>query len=168
MLDRPDERTLTLKCQGGPGSAPSILTGADVLPDMITVKVVFACTFARHLYGCGCPAVTDGLDSDHCSGERMPGARRTAGRLLQARHRRGNDGDRWGSVLGNRCAAARRRRAFVRRTRRNAAAWQRRDPRLARPLQRASLVRSSSLGSSRLALGVHDLAVTNGAPEACP
>ena len=28
----------------------------------VLLKAVFACTFARQLDGCGCPAVTDGLD----------------------------------------------------------------------------------------------------------
>lgn len=28
----------------------------------VLLKAVFACTFTRQLDGCGCPAVTDGLD----------------------------------------------------------------------------------------------------------
>jgi hypothetical protein len=37
------------------------------------VKVVFECTFARQLGGCGCPAVTDGLDG-FCPAPDNPGS----------------------------------------------------------------------------------------------
>ena len=38
-----------------------------------SVKAVFACTFTRQLDGCGCPAVTDGLDG-FCPDPDNPGS----------------------------------------------------------------------------------------------
>jgi hypothetical protein len=38
-----------------------------------SVKVVFACTLTRQLDGCGCPAVTDGLDG-FCPAPDNPGS----------------------------------------------------------------------------------------------